>query len=139
MTFTRYIPPVVVDASAAIEYLSANPDWRDNFDRWAADDRMLLAPAHFMPEVANGQLARKRIPATEVARRLERLSAVGIETADRGLIGLLEAIDLADRHRLTVDDALYLQLAIDADGELATLDGDLARAAQAEGITVIAP
>jgi predicted nucleic acid-binding protein len=137
VTFGRYLPPVIVDASAAVEFLDANPKWRQTFDGWAADDRMLLAPPHFMPEVANGQLARRLISAAEVARRLERLSAVGIETADRGLIGLLEAIELADKHKLTVYDALYLQLAIDVDGELATLDADLRRAAAAEQVPVV--
>ena len=36
-------------------------------------------------------------------------------------------------------DALYLQLAADVAGELATLDRDLARAARAEGVEVVAP
>ncbi len=40
----------------------------------------------------------------------------------------------ADRHRLSVYDATYLWLAIDVDGELATFDRDLARAAAAEGV-----
>lgn len=43
---------------------------------------------------------------------------------------------LAERHRLSVDDASYLWLAIDVDGELATLDRDLARAAVAEGVAL---
>lgn len=137
MTFGRYPQPIVVDASAAIEFLNANPVWRDAFDSWAAEDRMLLAPAHFMSEVANGQLLRRRIPASEVARRVERLDRVGIEAADRGLIGLLEAIDLADKHQLTVYDALYLQLAIDVEGELATLDDALRQAAAAEQVPTV--
>jgi predicted nucleic acid-binding protein len=136
MTFGRYPAPVVIDASAAIEFLGANSAWGDLFDRWAADDRMLLAPAHFMPEVANGQLRGRRIPAADVGLRLERLAAAGIETADRGLSGLIEALELAERHRLTVYDALYLQLALDTDAELATLDADLRRAAENEGLTV---
>jgi LuxR family maltose regulon positive regulatory protein len=37
-------------------------------------------------------------------------------------------LHLADRHGLTVYDALYLQLALDVEGELATLDRDLAKA-----------
>lgn len=137
MTFGRYPSPVVVDASAAVERLDENPVWRETFRQWAADDRMLLAPAHFMPEVANGQLVRRRLPAAAVSRRLERLLAAGIEIADRGLIGLLEAIDLADKHRLTVYDALYLQLAIDVEGELATEDGALRAAAEAEGVALV--
>jgi predicted nucleic acid-binding protein len=52
--------------------------------------------------------------------------------------GVVDALDLADRHRLTVSDALYLQLAADVDAELATLDRALLRAAAAEGVDVVA-
>jgi predicted nucleic acid-binding protein len=61
-----------------------------------------------------------------------------VEPADRGLPGLLGAVELADRHGLSVYDALYLDLALDIDGELATLDRDLAAAAAAEGVTLTA-
>ena len=44
---------------------------------------------------------------------------------------------LAATHRITVYDALYLQLALDLNGELATLDADLRLAATAEGLTVV--
>jgi len=139
MMFTRLTLPVIVDASAAVEFLDDRPPWPDRFRQWAAEDRMLLAPAHFMPEVANGQLVRRHLPAADVSRRVERVLAAGIETADRGLIGLLEAIDLANKHKLTVNDALYLQLAIDVEGELATLDGDLLAAAAAEQVPTVQP
>jgi hypothetical protein len=39
---------------------------------------------------------------------------------------------LADRHRLTVYDAWYLELSLRTVHSLATLDGDLERAAPAE-------
>lgn len=138
MTFTVDLPPVVVDASAAIEFLDGSAAWVATFDAWAVEERMLLAPAHFLAEVANGQLVGRRAPATHVAARLERLIEAGLDTADRGLAGLLEAIHLAEHHDLTVYDALYLQLALDVDAELATLDADLARAAQSEGLTLVA-
>ena len=57
--------------------------------------------------------------------------------ADRGLGGMFEAIELADRHQLTVYDAAYLQLVLDVDGTLATLDADLARAARSEGVALL--
>lgn len=136
MSFVVDAPPVVVDASAAIELLGGDARWRETFELWAAEDRILLSPALFLTEVANGQLRGQKAPVRDVAVRIERLAASGTETADRGLRGLLEAIDLADRHGLTVYDALYLQLALDVDGELASLDKDLVRAAQAEGIVV---
>lgn len=137
MTFSFGAAPIVVDASVAIEFLGGDPRWLEVFDRWADEDLMLLAPAHFLAEVANGQLRGQRVPAAEIATRLERLSAAGIEQADRGLPGLIEAIDLAERRGLTVYDALYLQLALDVEGELATLDSDLRQAAIAEGLQTI--
>jgi predicted nucleic acid-binding protein len=72
-----------------------------------------------------------------VIAAIERLSQAGIETTDRGLPGLIEALGLAEQHGLTVYDALYLQLALDVDGALATLDADLRRAALAERLDVI--
>lgn len=131
--------PVVVDASAATELLDGNPAWVAAFASWVSEGQMQLAPSLLRWEVANGQLRGRGLQASVVITRMERLAAVGIETADRGLAGLLETISLADRHRLTVYDALYLQLAIDVEGDLATLDTALAAAAQAEGVTVLQP
>ena len=45
--------------------------------------------------------------------------------------------DLARRHRLTVYDAAYLELAQRLDAPLATLDEPLARAAKAERVVLI--
>ena len=136
MSFGVEPAPVVIDASVAIELLAGDERWVEHFDEWARADRILLAPATFLPEVANGQLRGLRVPASDVVGRLERLLATGVEAVDRGLHGLIEAVDLADQHGLTVYDALYLQLALDIEGELATLDNDLAAAALAEGVAL---
>lgn len=48
-----------------------------------------------------------------------------------------ETTALADRHRLTVYDATYLELALRKSLPLATLDRELRLAAQAEGITLL--
>lgn len=137
MTFDAIPVPVVVDASAAIEFLTGDDKWASMFATWIRNERPLFAPAHFPAEVANGQLRGRRLDAQTVISALERLSAAGIEAADRGLPGLVEAIGLADQHGLTVYDALYLQLALDLDGDLATLDDDLRKAALAEGLEVV--
>ena len=50
---------------------------------------------------------------------------------------LEQAIDLAFKHRLSGYDAGYLELAIRRRMPLATLDASLARAARAEGVTVL--
>ncbi len=62
------------------------------------------------------------------------LEGAGLEVADRGAAGIRMAMSLAARHRLSVYDATYLWLAIDTDGELATMDKALVRAAGAEGV-----
>lgn len=137
MTFGLGLAPIVIDASAAIEFLGGDPGWISAFDSWAIEERLLLAPAQFLAEVANTQLVGQHVPAADVARRIERLVAAGVDSVDRGLGGLLEAIALADSHGLTVYDALYLQLALDVEGELATLDQDLRRAATAEDVPLV--
>jgi predicted nucleic acid-binding protein len=77
------------------------------------------------------------LSAADALVRLERLVVAGVESADRGFSGLEEAMILSERHRLTVYDALYLQLALDVEGELATLDAKLRKAAIAEDLPII--
>jgi predicted nucleic acid-binding protein len=136
MTFAAPPRAVVVDASVAVEVLTANPLWLDQWTHWLVEQTVLLSPTHFTAEVANALLRGQRLPGSRVRALLDRLAASGLETADRGLAGVLEAIDLAEAHGLTIYDALYLQLALDIDGELATLDKDLRRAAIAEDVQV---
>jgi predicted nucleic acid-binding protein len=137
VTFGLGQAAVVIDASAAMAFLAGEEAWLDRWQKWVRTDTMILAPPHFQVEVANALLRGARLQALDVATRLERLDASGVESADRGLPGLLGAVELADRHRLTVYEALYLDLAMDVDGELATLDRDLAAAAASEGLTVV--
>jgi predicted nucleic acid-binding protein len=128
-------PPVVLDASVAVAAaLQEQVGLVDTMARWTRDERLQLVPATFWPETANGLLVGNRVAAEEVRGHLADLAHLGIETADRGFDGALEAIDIAARHGLTVYDALYLQLAIDVDGQLATFDAALARAARSDGV-----
>lgn len=127
--------PVIVDASAAIELLTAGtPAIEGAWEAWRMEDRPRFAPSHFWSEVANGLRQRGQGRSEEVARRLAVLRTIGIDAIDRGQRGLEEAVYLAERHGLTVYDALYLQLAIDVDGTIATCDRALARAATAEDV-----
>ena len=137
MTLTQGPLAVVVDASAAMRVLAGDPTWVDRWREWTRTDAMLLTPAHFPIEVANALLRGTTLTSLEAADRLGHLYATGFETTDRALPGLLGGLELAERHRLTIYDALYLDLALDIDATLATLDRDLAAAAEAEGIEVI--
>jgi predicted nucleic acid-binding protein len=139
MTFSAPPAPVVVDASFAVEALLEGGPSLDRWVEWIRDGRMRLVPTHFWAELANALLLGRRFEPGRAALTVGAAARAGIETADRGLAGIADALDLASRHRLTVYDALYLQLAADVDGELATLDRDLARAARAEGVGVVAP
>jgi predicted nucleic acid-binding protein len=137
MTFVYSPPPIVVDASAAIELLDDDAAWWDRFEKWTTDDRTLLAAPLFLAEIANALLRGRSLGADGAIAHVDRIVALGIEIADRGLVGLHEAVSLAAEHSLTVYDALYLQLALELEGELATLDTALRRAAADEGVTVI--
>lgn len=137
MTFTRATAAIVVDASVAVEFLGDDPTWIARWNEWAETGTMLLAPAHFGAETANALMRGKRLGALATAARIERLFASGVELADRGPAGLNDAVHLAEQHGLTVDDALYLQLALDVEGELATLDDQLRQAAAAEQVPTV--
>ena len=137
MTFGRAPAAVVIDASVAVEFLGGNPEWLERWAEWTRRGDLLLAPAHLGPETANALLRGVRLEVADAAARLERLFASGVELTDRGFVGLSEALRLANDHGLTVYDALYLQLALDLAGELATLDTDLAIAARAEGVALV--
>jgi predicted nucleic acid-binding protein len=137
VSFVATRPPVVVDASFALAALLEGGPGLERLSGWASEGRMRLVPALFWVETANALLRGRAFEPGRAALTVAALARSGIGTADRGIAGLADAIELAHRHGLTVYDALYLQLAVDVDGDLATLDGALAGAAAAEGVEVI--
>jgi len=135
LTFVVAPAPVIIDASIGVDLaLGEGPDVPTALHRWIVEDRMLLAPAVYWTEVGHALLRRSGWDSIEAGRRLGVLETIGLETADRSASGVRVALALAERHRLSVYDATYLWLAIDVDGELATFDRALARAAVAEGV-----
>jgi predicted nucleic acid-binding protein len=134
MTFSPGVGAVVVDASVAVEVLQGNEDWLARWTVWIEGGTLILAPASFLVEVANALLRGVGLPPDIVASSLDLLDRAGFETTDRGLDGMKSSVSLAQRHRLSVYDAVYLDLAIDTDAELATLDGALRDAAIAEEV-----
>ena len=96
---------------------------------------MLLAPPIVWSEVGQrtarspeGRRWRRSSPAC----RRSRWPGSRLQTGARWACSSRSS--LAERHRLSVYDATYLWLAIDIDGELATRDRALARAALAEEV-----
>lgn len=107
-------------------------------ERLRTDDAR--APSLLWFEVRNLLLVnerRGRIDEGAVAAFLRRLARLPIivdrEPEEAQLMALVR------RHRLTVYDAAYMELAQREDLPLATLDTQLAEAAQAEGIGLIDP
>jgi predicted nucleic acid-binding protein len=127
---------LVVDASAVAGWLLPDEDGADPAALIAGNEE-IAAPWLFWAELRNILVVNERlgrIPAGIVELAVEAVEGLGIalDTAPSGP-GVL---DLARRHRLTVYDALYLELALRGGGRLATLDAALRRSAEAEGIAV---
>ncbi len=131
----------VLDASVALTFVL--PDESDDVSLRvleACRDATIIVPSIWRAEVLNGLLG---------AQRRKRVGADGVEVA----IGLIDGLDtevderpidmiathrLAVRHRLTIYDTLYLDLAARHGIGLATHDADLKRAARAANVMVLA-
>jgi predicted nucleic acid-binding protein len=137
VTFVRGQPAIIVDASAAVRFLLGDPTWIAAWRAWTTAGAMILVPAHFGHEVANALLRSVGVGSQQTIAMLGQLYGTGFEVADRGLSGLESSVALADRHGLSVYDAAYLDLALDVDGDLATLDGPLREAAALEGVPLL--
>jgi predicted nucleic acid-binding protein len=100
-----------------------------------------IVPPLWRYEVANAlqvSVRRRRIDARYRDSALAELTALDISIDQESETHAWSAtIRLAERHRLTVYDAAYLELAERRRLTLATLDDALARAARAEGIKVV--
>ena len=106
-------------------------------DRLRHGDGMVV-PAHWQTEILNGLLValrRKRIRPGQPAQLWGNLSALPVEietalTAPQAIAVLA----LGEKYGLTIYDAAYLELAHRRGLPLGSLDGDLRRAAELEGI-----
>ncbi len=133
---------LVLDSSAALAWIfgeEATDGIRAVFDRVAENGAVV--PALWRLEVANAltvALRRKRIDVRFRRAALADLGSLHIvadQNTDRH--AWAATLDLADRFRLTLYDAAYLELALRASLPLATLDEDLSVAAAAAGVTML--
>ena len=131
--------PFVIDASVAASWLLPDEDDPISgaaYRRLETDDA--VAPSLWWVEMRNLLIVnerRGRIDARQTARSLTLLAALPINLDFAAEEGAL--MDLARRHRLTVYDGAYLELALRERLPLASLDGALRDAARAEGISLI--
>jgi predicted nucleic acid-binding protein len=132
----------VVDNSVALAWCFEDEHTQpimDLLDRVA--ETGAVAPSLWPLEALNGLLMAERRRRLDPKRR-QRLArflrglpvTLDAETADQAWTATAR---LAERHRLTLYDAAYLELAQRRKLPLATLDQDLIRAGKALGITLL--
>lgn len=128
---------LVIDASVALAWAfeeDLTPALR--FERLRHEPK--TAPILWWYELRNVLVTgerRGRLTEIQTTRFLHELALVPIvldRSPDEPTV-----LGLARRHKLTVYDAAYLELALRAGAPLATLDAALARAARAEGVPLL--
>ncbi len=101
----------------------------------------VVVPRHFTAELANGVAVAERKRRTEpghTANLIKLLGLVEAEIDEEGFGQVFERVlPLARAHKLTVYDALYLELAGRRGLILASRDGPLSRAARTAGLEVL--
>ena len=101
----------------------------------------IIVPSLWPVEVGNGLLMaekRGRLKADELSRFLSLLRDLDIELDQQNVPYTIETIvPLARQHKLTVYDAMYLELALRRGLPLATLDKRLAEACRTAGVALI--
>jgi len=131
--------PFVLDASVAACWAFDDEDHPAAalaLERIRGDEARV--PALWWFEVRNVLVVnerRGRLTEADTAAFLRRVSRLGV-TIDHSPEEAA-VLALARRHRLSVYDASYLELAQREALPLATLDAELARAARAEGVAVL--
>jgi predicted nucleic acid-binding protein len=103
-----------------------------------ADEATAASDALRAGLIDQGAERRKRITPDRCAELLELLGELPIETDDGTQRIRGPVVRLARTHRLTVYDAIYLELAIRRELPLATRDKDLRKAALSAGVPLIA-
>jgi len=133
----------VVDASAALAWCFEDEasSWTDGLlERLRQGDRIVV-PAHWPTEILNGLLVasrKKRIKTGQSALFWDELARLPIETEPAlTAIQAKAVLALGEKHGLTMYDAAYLELAHRRELSLATLDTDLRKAAEVEGVALL--
>lgn len=133
----------ITDASAALPWCfaeEATPWTEALLDRLRGGEEVIV-PAHWPIEVMNAlvmAVRRSRIDLDRVMRFASDLSALAIRIQPPHTPAVWNTvIQVATKHRLTIYDAAYLQLAQSTGLPLATLDRDLQKAARVEQVSLM--
>ena len=129
---------VALDASITVAWVLEETNTRAVLAQQTVENGQAIVPRLWWFEVRNALIVNERR-----GRIGELLSARFLSELSRFAIAFDDATDekrvmaLARRHRLTVYDAAYLELALRENVPLATLDAPLAAAARAEGVPLL--
>ena len=128
---------LIVDASVAAVWLLEDEDHPIAEAAYqSVESGDAIVPEIWQFEIRNILITsarRRRISIDDVESLLTVVDELGMSTDHEP--NLDAAMQLALTHNLTFYDALYLELAIRRNAQLATLDSDLARAATVEGLS----
>lgn len=117
-----------------------NPYVRSVRNLMLSGDTVAMVPAIWSAEVANVLFQaerRKRIASEKVNEGLQILSQLPIETDHLPMAHMGHVLRLCRKYALTSYDALYLELALRRNIDLATQDRKLKASAKAEGVSLI--
>lgn len=130
--------PFIIDASVVLARPLGDCNSTAELALTRLEQEEALAPAQWWFEVRNVIVVNERrgriteLASTGFLRDLSRLAILLDRSPDEATV-----MALARRHRLTVYDAAYLELALREGLPLATLDTALAEAARREGVDVL--
>jgi predicted nucleic acid-binding protein len=133
----------IVDASAALAWCFSDEatSWTDGLLERIRRGDQVLVPAHWPLEISNSLIMavrRKRIPAERPGMIWNEIALLTIAAEPPPTLDQTQSLlSLSQKHGLTVYDAAYLELAQRLGLPLATLDIDLRKASQVEGITLL--
>lgn len=137
------MPGFVADASATLPWRfedEATP-WTEALLSRLLNGEEVLVPAHWPLEIMNALLIarrRGRVTAEHILEFADDLAALPIRIEPpTSPIHWPTIMDRAERYRLTAYDAAYLELAQRTGLALATLDGDLRKAALAASVALV--
>lgn len=128
----------VIDASVMLARPLGQPNAIAALVRARLDNEVGLVPALWWFEVRNVLILNERrraISEAETASAMREWAQLDIALDNSP--DEIAIMSLARRHRLTVYDAAYLELALRERLDLATLDAALAEAARREGVAVV--
>ena len=101
----------------------------------------LLVPAHWPAEIGNALVVntrRGRISANDLAGMIESIQTFAVSPQEPPQMEHFETLlRFAQTQRLTFYDALYVQLALEADATLATLDENMRKSAVQLGLKLL--